>query len=299
MQKVVVTGAMGFIGYHLCQRLVQSGYEVVGIDEVPKDREREIEEMRMRLGRNALFHLIKEKIENVDLQEVLADADVVFHLAASTKFDSKWPRLQEVIANNVFLTKQLLMNCSEKTRFIYPSTVQVYGERPGLITEKTPTNPTSAYGITKLASETIIKKIGKEKGIDFLIYRLPTVYGPFQREDMTYQQLLNQVDQPSIDRSLIDVLFIDDLIEALMLAIQTPHVKEIFHIATGKRDEWYAGIQLLTDEPDKLRERSIVSTLSIEKAKTLLQFEAKTTIEEGLEIQKQHHQKWQAQKGQS
>ncbi|KMK74774.1 NAD-dependent epimerase/dehydratase family protein [Alkalihalobacillus pseudalcaliphilus] len=286
MKKVVITGGLGFIGFHLSQRLLENGYEVIAIDERQVDRQKEREEMQMRLGRNALYKLIEEKIEEVDLKEVINDADVVFHFAALTKHDNKWPRLQEVISRNVLLTKEVIKNMSKSSRFIFPSTVQVYGERPGLITEKTPTNPTTAYGITKLASETLIMKLANELDLSYLIFRLPTIYGPFQRTDMTYQQFLNGVEQPNMDRSQMDVVYIDDVIDAFMLSVTTSHTNEIFHIATGKLGEWQRGVELLGHK--WTAKSGFKTTLSTEKAKQLLGFEVQTSLEEGIQKQVEH-----------
>ncbi|WP_413379607.1 NAD-dependent epimerase/dehydratase family protein [Alkalihalobacillus sp. 1P02AB] len=290
MKKIVVTGALGFIGFHLCKKLIESGYEVVAIDEMVKERQNELEEMRMRLGRNALFHLIEKKVEELDLESELKDIDAIYHLAALTKYDSKWPRLQEVIAHNVALTKKILLNAPPQSRFIFPSTVQVYGERPGLITEKTPTNPTSAYGITKLASETLIRKLAPEQKVEYVIFRLPSVYGPFQRSDMTYQQILEGVDYPKMDRSQIDILYIDDVIEAFMLALDTEHVNEVYQLATGKLEEWFEGIKVLKMDEERINKSKIKTTLSTEKSKQLLGFEAKTPVSKGLKQQKEHYE---------
>lgn len=159
MKRVIVTGGMGFIGFHLCQRLVENGIEVMAVDERPKERQAEHEEKEMRIGRNALFRLYSEKVENVNLTELLKKADTVFHLAASTQIEShQGTHLSSMIENNVQLTKRLLQACRKGVRFIYPSTVQVYGERTGVISERTSVNPTTPYGITKLASELIVQK---------------------------------------------------------------------------------------------------------------------------------------------
>ncbi|WP_017726901.1 NAD-dependent epimerase/dehydratase family protein [Halalkalibacterium ligniniphilum] len=296
MQKAVITGALGFIGFHLCEHLVQEGVEVIAIDDTRGPHTQEVyEEKQLRIGRNALFTFVNQRVEDCNLTKLLKGADVIFHLAAATKSDSKWPYLPEVIKTNVHVTKTLLHACVPPARFIYASTVEVYGDRVGLITERTPTNPSSSYGVTKLASEEIVKNEARKKGLDYIILRLPTVYGPWQRDDMTYQQILVGKEQMTEDRSTLDVLYIDDVIEGLLLAAKTKAVGEVFHLTTGKENLWYKGKSYLLNNKTLTKPLHKVS-LCPKKAKTQLGFEAKMSLSEGLEKQREHVTKWQERK---
>ncbi|WP_100404880.1 NAD-dependent epimerase/dehydratase family protein [Bacillus solitudinis] len=299
MKKVMVTGGLGFIGFHLCQRLLEEGIEVIAIDEMPVDRCHEQEEMQMRLGRNALFQLIENKLEDIDLSNILRNIDVVFHLAAQTKYDGKWPRLAEMIENNVKVTTKLIEACSNKTRIIFASTIEVYGERPGSITERTPTNPTSPYGITKLASEIILEKEAKKKEINYIILRLPTVYGPWQRSDMTFQKLLlgEEVDTVSVDRSILDVVYVDDVIDAFILSATSTLENEIIQISSGQSNEWYTAIEEIIGKTNRFTVKKVKATLSSEKANLMLGFQAKTTLKQGVAKQRQHMKQWHKQLG--
>jgi UDP-glucose 4-epimerase len=294
MNKAFVTGGLGFIGFHLVQRLLSEGMEVVVVDEMPNERKEVQEEMWMRIGRNDLVTLLNDKLENVDLATALKDVDIIYHLAASTSSDSKWTKLTKVIENNVNLTMKLVKAMPEKAKIIYASTVEVYGERPGLITERTPTNPTSAYGITKLASERLIHKECTERGINYTILRLPTIYGPWQRNDMTYHQVIVGKKDPDIDRSTLDVLYVDDCIEAFWLAATLKQKNEIFHLTSGQEGAWYEGIRLLGCREIQ-KTSKIKTTLSSEKSSSLLGFSPKTSLEKGLAKQREHVKQWQNQ----
>ncbi|MFC0469332.1 NAD-dependent epimerase/dehydratase family protein [Halalkalibacter kiskunsagensis] len=294
MKKALVTGGLGFIGFHLVQRLLMEGIEVIVVDEMPQEKNEVQEEMWMRIGRNDLATLLNEKVENIDLLSVLKDVDTIFHLAAQTSSDSKWPKLAKVIENNVKLTKKLVKAIPERAILIYASTVEVYGERPGLITERTPTNPTSAYGITKLASERLIENECKERGISYSILRLPTIYGPWQRSDMTYQQIILGKKDPEIDRSTLDVLYVDDCIEAFLLAANLHQKNEIFQLTSGQEEAWYEGIRLLGCREIKKKSK-IKTTLSSDKSTTLLGFTPQITLEKGLAKQREHVKQWQNQ----
>ncbi|KHF38412.1 NAD-dependent epimerase/dehydratase family protein [Halalkalibacter okhensis] len=294
MKKALVTGGLGFIGFHMVERLLLEGSEVVIVDNMQTEMKAEQEEKWMRIGRNDLATLIDERLEDINLEKVLKDVDVIFHFAAATSSDSKWPRLAKVIENNVNLTKKLVNAIPKKAKLIYASTVEVYGERPGEITERTPTNPTSAYGITKLASERLIEKECKERGIAYQIVRLPTVYGPWQRPDMTYQQILQGKTEIEIDRSTLDVIYVKDCVEAFLLAACINSVNEVFHLTSGQEGAWHEGLRLLGHEKLKQQNR-IRTTLSNEKSITVLGFTPKTPLEKGLAKQREHVKQWQNQ----
>ncbi|TWI57218.1 NAD-dependent epimerase/dehydratase family protein [Halalkalibacter nanhaiisediminis] len=295
MKKVLVTGGLGFIGYHLCERLILEGIEVIAVDEYPDRKKAEQEEMELRLGRNALFTIIRGKLEKMEMGTLLKDIDVIFHLAASTSIDSKWSTLARVIDNNVNLTKKLIEASPKTARIVYPSTIEVYGERTGIITERTPTNPTTPYGITKLASESLIQKLCPKRNMSYVILRLPTVYGPWQRDDMTYQQLLLGKIPPELDRSTLDILYVDDVVEAFLLAASTMKTNEVFHLTSCLDGAWFEGLQLLGVDPELYKKRCLKTTLLAEKSENLLGFQAKTTLKEGLAKQREHVTQWQKQ----
>lgn len=264
MEKALVTGGFGFIGFHLVERLLSEGIEVIAIDEMPAHKKNVQEEMKMRVGRNALLTIIEEKVENCPLQKWMKEVDVVFHLAASPSEECEWQTLDKVIENNVNVTTKLVNSLHKNIRLVYPSTIEVYGEREGVVTENTPTNPITPYGITKLASENVIKKNCLKKGNPFVILRLPTVYGPWNHHSVP--------DEPADD-----VLYVDDVIDALMLAATTKAVNEVYHLTSKNEEE--------TNE----KERPMI--LSSEKSKRLLQFTAKTSLQEGLKKLKEHIKK--------
>lgn len=295
MKKALVTGGFGFIGFHLVDRLLTEGIEVIALDQMPDERKAIQEEMKMRVGRNALLTIVAEKIERCDLPALTRGVDVVFHLAGSTSEDSDWQTFENVIENNVNVTRMLIEALEKGTRLVYPSTVEVYGGRTGEVKETTPTNPTTPYGITKLASENLIKRLCPKRGIPYVILRLPTVYGPFQRETMTYQQVLTGIERPTIDRSTVDVLYVDDVVDAFLLAATTKSINEIYQLSSNNKGEWFTGMKLL-EKNDCINEKETMF-LSGEKAERVLQFRAKTPLEEGLKKQKEHIQSLEKRSG--
>lgn len=299
MQKVAVTGAMGFIGFHLCERLLNEGIEVIGMDaRMGLQNEHIFHEKYMLIGRNANFTLYTEPMEQLPLYDLLKDVGVVFHLAATTIADAKWDNLQETIENNVYLTKKILRSCQEKTKFIFTSTVEVYGERTGIITERTPTNPTTPYGLTKLAGEALILREKEQCKLKVTIFRLPTIYGPWQREDMVFHQLLlakilQKKANVGKDRSTLDILYVEDVVEALLLAGKANFEYEIFNLSSGKERQWYLATSYLLGKKDAGWSNELLKvTVSGDKAKKLLQFEPKVFFKDGLKKQEEHLRKY-------
>ncbi|WP_216828322.1 NAD-dependent epimerase/dehydratase family protein [Alkalihalobacterium elongatum] len=300
MKKIIVTGALGFIGYHLCSKLIEAGHEVIGIDsKINNDQQRQAEERLLHIGRNSLFSLIEQPIEKVDFTAILEKDTVIYHLAASTQTDNQWNRIRETIHHNVKATEHLInaIAGTDKGRLVYSSTIQVYGERTGTITEKTPSNPINPYGLTKMAGESLLIQKSKKSDLDVVIVRLPTVYGPSQREDMAYHQLLkskilNKPFPEIVDRSTYDILFIDDVVHGLQLAGSTKNVNEIYNLASGKKRQWYKGKELITGSKDpgwkNVREEVLISN---EKVKEKLGFVEQTTIEEGIKKQEEYLKK--------
>ncbi|MDE5412596.1 NAD-dependent epimerase/dehydratase family protein [Alkalihalobacterium chitinilyticum] len=298
MKKAIVTGALGFIGVHLCSRLIEEGIEVFGIDSLINDtQQRQGEERLLHIGRNSLFHYIQQPIEAVDFASMLEEDTVVFHLAASTQTDHQWNRLRETIYHNVEATQHLIKAVTGKGRIVYSSTVQVYGERTGMITERTPSNPINPYGLTKMAGESLLIQESKKSDLDVVIVRLPTVYGPLQREDMTFHQLLeakiqNKPFPEIVDRSTYDILYIEDVVEGLLLAGRTKFVNEVYNFSSGKKRQWFKGKEMITGIKDKgwknAREEVFISN---QKSLDKLGFNPCTTVEEGIKKQEEYLKK--------
>ncbi len=299
MKKIVVTGALGFIGFSLCNRLLESGYEVIGIDGIIDERLKDIcEEKFLYIGRNAQFRFIHEKIENMNLEQLLSDVDIVYHLAAATSRDRNWGVLRTTIEDNVGVTGKIIDACNKKTKIIYTSSTAVYGERCGIVTEKTPLNPTTPYSLTKMAAESLISARCKDRDVPYVIFRLPTIYGPWQRIDMTYHQLITNktasCKEIDFDRVTEDVLYIDDILDTLIKAGEKKDCKnEIYNLSTSKTNEWFKGYEILTSDPSVFpRDEKMQVLISNEKVVSELGFKVTHHLKTGLKAQKDHIEKY-------
>jgi len=199
--RCVVTGAAGFIGSHLCERLLADGHAVTGIDCFTPYYPRPVKERNLSavLGKpHFTFH-------DLDLSagvpaDAVAGAEWVFHLAAMPGLTRSWLDFDTYNRHNLTATHRLLESLKGSPalkRLVYASTSSVYGKYASG-DEGLPTKPSSPYGITKLASEQLCRVYGDEFGVPVVVLRYFSVYGPRQRPEMGYHLFINAIlrDEP-------------------------------------------------------------------------------------------------------
>jgi nucleoside-diphosphate-sugar epimerase len=186
--KCLVTGAAGFIGSHLCERLLQDGHEVVGIDAFIPYYPRPIKERNLETARSwhsFTFHELDLRGDRLDA--AVEGVQVVFHLAAMAGLVKSWTDFDLYASCNLAATQRLLEAVARSgvERFIYASTSSIYG-RYASGDETMPARPSSPYGVTKLAGENLCRAYAEERGLPLVVLRYFSVYGPRQRPDMGY-----------------------------------------------------------------------------------------------------------------
>jgi nucleoside-diphosphate-sugar epimerase len=192
----VVTGAAGFIGSHLCERLLADGHAVTGIDCFTPYYPRPVKERNLSavLGRRHFaFHEI-DLSEGVPA-EAVRGAEWVFHLAAMPGLTRSWLDFDTYNRHNLTATHRLLealKGSPTLQRLVYASTSSVYGKYASG-DESLPTRPSSPYGITKLAGEQLCRVYGDEFGVPAVVLRYFSVYGPRQRPEMGYHLFINAI----------------------------------------------------------------------------------------------------------
>jgi nucleoside-diphosphate-sugar epimerase len=194
--RCVVTGAAGFIGSHLCERLLADGHAVTGIDCFTNYYPRPIKERNLAAFRKRPRFAFRE----LDLSEgvppeVVSGAEWVFHLAAMPGLTRSWLDFDLYNRHNLTAAHRLLEALKGATslrRMIYASTSSVYGKFASG-DEQLPTRPSSPYGITKLAAEQLCRVYHEEFGIPVVTLRYFSVYGPRQRPEMGYYLFIDAV----------------------------------------------------------------------------------------------------------
>jgi UDP-glucose 4-epimerase len=193
--NALVTGAAGFIGSTLAERLLADAADVVGIDCFTDYYPRGIKERNLRtlLG-HPKFRFVEARIQDADLPALLRDRTHVFHLAAQAGVRKSWGHDFAVYTvNNIEATQVLLEACVglRLERVVYASSSSVYGDGVELpMREDALPQPVSPYGVTKLAAEQLCHLYHVSYGVPTVSLRYFTVYGPRQRPDMAFHRFL-------------------------------------------------------------------------------------------------------------
>ena len=247
-KKILVTGGAGFIGSHIVDKLMEEGFDVTVMDNLETGRLENIAHHENKKD----FHFVKGDIRDFDLvKETMRDVDAVFHEAAlaSVTRSVKDPILTNEI--NVGGTLNLLKASSDLgvKRFVFASSAAIYGEaKSPLKKEDMVPNPTSPYGVSKLAAENYVRVFYKAYGLETVCLRFFNVYGPRQNVDIhgsyggAISIFLNRILKglPPIiygdGEQTRDFVYVEDVVEANMLALKKKNAGgEVFNIATGKK----------------------------------------------------------------
>lgn len=240
--KCLVTGAAGFIGSHLCERLLQAGHVVAGVDALIPYYDPAVKEANLAWAKSQrwfTFHGLDLRTD--PLAPLLADVDVIFHLAAMPGLPKSWTDFDLYESCNVTATQRLLEAARRQPRLprlIYGSTSSVYG-RFGSGDETLPLRPISPYGVTKLAAENLCRAFADELGLPLVVLRFFSVYGPRQRPDMGYHRFIQSLltGQPiTVFGDGLQVrgnTYIADCVEATVAALQALP-GEVYNIGGGE-----------------------------------------------------------------
>lgn len=245
-QKALVTGAAGFIGSHLCEHLLDAGYDVVGIDSFTDYYDIRLKKANLSdFSRRENFSFVGGSINDVDLGGLLADVDYVFHQAAQAGVRASWGnRFEDYIDANVRATQRLCEAARSAgiVKFIYASSSSVYGDTTELpMKESHPTRPVSPYGVTKLAAENLCLLYRKNYGLPAVCLRYFTVFGPRQRPDMSMHRFLKgaltgtPVEIYGDGNQTRDFTYVSDIVAANALAMKYEGDDTVFNIGGGSR----------------------------------------------------------------
>ena len=180
-KKALVTGGAGFVGSNLVESLLEDGLEVVSIDDYSAGKERNLIDLKEKYGKQ-LQEVDCDITKKFELSKHFTDVDVVFNQACSKMTICLKDPLRdlEVNAAGTFNLLELARDNNVK-KFVHVSTGSVYGIAQYYPTdEKHPVNPTSYYGISKLAGEKYVRAFAHLYGMDTSILRYFHVYGPKQ-----------------------------------------------------------------------------------------------------------------------
>lgn len=304
--RALVTGAAGFIGSHLAERLIDEGFEVIGIDSFEDYYPRWMKEANLENPRHSpKFTLVEGNLLSDSLfgsaktASNLKNIDYVFHEAAQAGVRSSWKQFQGYVNNNILATQRLLefIKGSGIRKFIYASSSSVYGNADSLpIKEDSPTSPLSPYGATKLAAENLCHLYCQNFDVPVVSLRYFTVYGPRQRPDMGLHKFITamlndeEVEIFGDGKQTRDFTFVSDIVEATLLAAGAP-TGEVLNIGGGTRIALIDAVALIESLTGKkagikwmnAQKGDVQDTWAdIERARECLGYEPKVSFEQGL-----------------
>ena len=233
---ILVTGAAGFIGFHLCQRLLSQGHEVIGLDNLNDYYSVDLKQSRLaQLTPHGNFQFY-----TIDLADQAAIEDVfskhtlttVIHLAAQAGVRYSLQNPQSYISSNLvgFFNVIEAARAKQVAHFVFASTSSVYGSNTKMpfSTSDNTDHPVSLYAATKKSNEAIAHSYAYMHGLPVTGLRFFTVYGPWGRPDMAYFLFADAIakGQPLtlFDQGLLrrDFTYIDDIVEGILRIAQQP-----------------------------------------------------------------------------
>ena len=249
--RYVVTGAAGFIGSHLASALRDAGHEVVTVDCFTDYYDVALKEENAR-G----LDVARIDLADADLDALFAGARGVFHLAGQPGVRGSWgDGFADYARRNLVVTHKVFEAAARGgIRVVFASSSSVYGNAETFpTTEETPPAPIAAYGITKLACEHLAHAYADTLGLDAVVLRYFTVYGPKQRPDMAFRRLVDALagggsfslyGDGSVSRSFT---YVADVVEATILAMGRAPRGAVYNVGGGEEATMAEAIALLEE----------------------------------------------------
>ena len=302
MTRAIVTGAAGFIGSHLSEKLLDEGYTILGIDNFDPWYDPEIKKANIH---NCLLHdnfdLIDADIRSIDFLSLFKEGDTVFHLAARPGVQDSWGKgFADSVEINIFGTQRIFEAALHTgvRRVVFASSSSIYGASSTELERKV--HPISPYGVSKAACEQLAE-VYRERGLDLVPLRYFTVYGPRQRPDMAMNRLFRAALPGSFRFPLRgngnqrrEFTFVKDVINATIAAgyALKNSSSEAFDIGGGVSAslaevmdvvEEITGTSIRVDQQPMAAGDPLITVASTESAKELLGWEATTSLRDGLQ----------------
>lgn len=307
MMKIIVTGGAGFLGSHLCDKLIEQGHEVICIDNLVTGSEKNIEHLKS----SANFKFINFDVSN-GLPEGL-EFNELYHLASPASPNKNNPKsyialpFETMQVNTVGTWKLAEMAAAKGAKFLFASTSEAYGdplEHPQKETYKgnvSTTGPRSVYDESKRFGETITAAFTRSKNLDARIIRIFNTFGPRMADD---GRVVIEFVKSALENNPFPVFgdgsqtrsfcFVSDLINGIILAMEKGEKAEVYNLGnpteftilklaekikeiTGSSSEIKTVESLPQDDP-------IQRCPDISKSQEKLGWEPKISLDEGLKL---------------
>jgi UDP-glucuronate 4-epimerase len=293
--KFLVTGAAGFIGSHLAEALVARGHDVVAVDCFTNYYDPALKEENAR-GREVV------RLDLADENLALAGVAGVFHLAGQPGVRSFGDVFDEYVRRNLVATRRVFEAAAHAgVRVVFASSSSVYGDAEAYPTpEDAVPQPISPYGITKAGCEQLAHAYARAFGLDAVVLRYFTFYGPRQRPDMAFTRIVDALARGTAFELYGDGLqsraftYVADGVEATIAAMERAPAGALYNVGGGAEATVRDAIAILERASGRTLElverpvakgdvrRTAPDTGKIERA---LGWRAVTSLEEGLQAQ--------------
>ena len=310
--KILVTGTAGFIGFHLCKRLLEDKHQILGIDNINNYYDVKLKKNRLKI----LLGKKNFKFKKIDISDanfvkkiypIAKNFRIIIHLAAQAGVRYSITHPYKYIESNVKAQISILELAKKIKNFehlIYASSSSVYGSN-----KKTPfsiddrvDNPISLYGASKRSGELITQSYSKMFNINCTGLRFFSVYGPWGRPDMAAYIFTKNIFQNktfdlfNFGRMERDFTFIDDIINGITPLIKIKkrkdNIHKIYNLGNNKPQKLLKMISLLEmlcQRKAKINKKRMQpgdvrhTYANIKESKKDLRFKPKTNLKEGLE----------------
>jgi UDP-glucuronate 4-epimerase len=302
--RYLVTGAAGFIGSSLANRLISEGNEVIGVDSIHKYYSKEIKFNNLKpLMDKDNFSFYEMDICDLESSSFKSNFDCIFHIAGQPGVRDSWGSGFDSYAHNNVLGTQRVFNYAalrNVRNIIYSSSSSVYGNAEAFPTlEDSWPQPTSPYGVSKLTGEFLADSYTKNFELGVLSLRYFTVYGPKQRPDMATNRLIKSAftgdtfEKFGSGEQMRDFTYVDDIVNANILASArtTVGTHTTFNIGGGSGVSLNELINLVEEISNKkiniaIKDVSLGDAArtgaDISRAKQMLNWEPKFALKDGL-----------------
>lgn len=303
--KILVTGAVGFIGSHTAERLKALGHDVLGIDNFNYYYSQELKQLNADALTQKGISILKKDLRDSDLAEVLPkDIDYIFHYAAQPGISST-STFEDYFSNNIIATKNLMdyaLQCNNLKLFVNIGTSSIYGLE-ATFPESIAPKPASHYGVTKLAAEQLVLQKSREKQLKSCSLRLYSVIGPRERPEKMYTKLidLGLKDEAfplyeGSDKHLRSFTYVGDIVDGVVSVIGNEDKVngEIINLGTEVEHTTQEGIEAVEAVLGKSIKINVIpkrpgdqlrTKANIDKARKLLNYNPQTTLLEAVKAQ--------------
>jgi UDP-glucuronate 4-epimerase len=302
--RALVTGCAGFVGSHLTEALLSDGVEVMGVDCFNDNYSRPVKLRNLEHHAKDWdqFEFVPVDLSVGELEDLVSECDVVFHLAAEPGVRASWgSRFERYVRNNIVATQHVLdaLRASPGKRLVYASSSSIYGDAECFPTsEDVLPRPRSPYGATKLSAEHLCGLYTANYGVHTVILRYFTVYGPRQRPDMAFHRFCaaalrgETVTVFGDGLQTRDFTYVDDIVAATIAAghADVP-AGSVYNLGGGSQTSVREALELISELSGRTldvaytaEERGDVRDTSADtsRARSALGFAPRVSVREGL-----------------